>query len=56
MDFLESSLGRKYLQLSKESPTSTLFAVGFIKQACEAAGRDLDPDDKRSIERACPSS
>lgn len=55
MTFLQSSLGQKYLSLSKGGEANTRFLGSIFKQACESANAQLGFFDRGSINRACAS-
>lgn len=54
--FLQSSLGRKYVQLSKAASDGTSLSRRLIEQACEAAIGKLDREDSKGLAGMCPGS
>lgn len=51
--FLQSNSGRKFLILSKPDDTDRRFVASMLKQACDAANRQLNDAERGSIKGAC---
>jgi hypothetical protein len=51
--FLQSSLGRKYLALSRDMSTNATYLGQLVKPACEATRLELSASERRSIEAVC---
>ena len=52
--FLQTSLGRKYLAVSREMGSSPAFIAHLLKPACEASMRELNANDRKSLDQLCP--
>lgn len=51
--FMQSTLGRKYLSLSREMAGNSGFIAQILKQACSNSARELDASDRRALEPVC---
>lgn len=51
--FMKSNLGQKYLQLSRDLSTNIAVIGPIIKQACTASLRNLEAQDRKSVEAQC---
>jgi hypothetical protein len=51
--FLQSKLGRRYLQFIKDSASDQKYLAPILKQACDAATSQLDLFERGSINGTC---
>ena len=51
--FLQSSLGKKYLQLAHEMTNSKGFTAQLFKPACEASAKQLDITEFKQLQSLC---
>ena len=51
--FLNSGAGQKWLRMSNDISASLKFLLPMVRQACDAANRQLSASDRGSLSKAC---